>query len=291
MLDRKATADEIACFQRDGFVRIPGLLSLEEVARFGEAVDRAVMERTRHDPRPLEKRSRYEQSFRQCLNLWEDHPGVRPLSFHPGVGRAAAALLGADAVRIWHDQALYKESGGRETDPHQDQPYWSIVEPRTITAWIPFQPVRPENGAVGFLPGSHRSGLREFADIFGGTGLDLDTFPETRNKHFDYVEAERGDVVFHHGLTVHRAYPNPSAETRRAHTVIFFADGCTRSAVRHPSVDRPNIAVGARIESELTPIAWPRAEGDLPPVPPPPARPILGWPGDAGVKLGRKAPG
>jgi len=291
MLDRNVTTQEISRFQRDGFVRIPGLLSLEEVGRFGEAVDRAVMERTRHDPRPLEKRSRYEQSFRQCLNLWEDHPEVRPLSFHPRVGRAAAALLEAQAVRIWHDQALYKESGGRETDPHQDQPYWSIAEPRTITAWIPFQTVRPENGAVGFLPGSHSSGLREFADIFGSTGLDLDAFPETRNQDFDYVEAERGDVVFHHGLTVHRAYPNPSAETRRAHTVIFFADGCTRNAFRHPSVDRPDIAVGARIESELTPIAWPRTEGDLPPAPPPPARPILGWPGGTGKKLGGKTPG
>jgi len=288
MLDRNVTAQEISCFQRDGFVRIPGLLSGEEVARFGEAVDRAVRERTRHDPRPLEKRSRYEQSFRQCLNLWEDHPGVRPLSFHPGVSRAAAELLGAQAVRIWHDQALYKESGGRETDPHQDQPYWSIAEPRTVTAWIPFQPVRLKNGAVGYLPGSHRSGLREFANIFSSTGLDLDAFPETRNKSFDYVEAEKGDVVFHHGLTVHRAYPNTTAETRRAHTVIFFADGCTRSAFRHPSVDRPGIPLGAPIESELTPIAWPRPDGDPPPAPRPPRQRLPGWPASAAEKLQKR---
>ena len=50
------------------------------------------------------------------------------------IARTAAALLGVDAVRLWHDQALYKESGGRETDPHQDLPYWPIAEPTTVTA-------------------------------------------------------------------------------------------------------------------------------------------------------------
>jgi ectoine hydroxylase-related dioxygenase (phytanoyl-CoA dioxygenase family) len=282
---RSVTAAEISSFQREGFVRIAGLLPRDEVKRFGAAVDQAVDERTRHDRRRLEERSRYEQSFRQCLNLWEDQPAVRPLSFHPQIGRAAAALLGAEAVRIWHDQALYQESGGRETDPHQDQPYWSIAEPRTITAWIPFQPVRRANGAVGFLPGSHRMGLRKFANIFTARGLDLEAIPETRNQRFDYVEADGGDVVFHHGLTIHRAYPNPSEDTRRVHTVIYFADGCTRNAFRHPSVDRPGIPLGAKIESDLTPIAWPRPEGDLPPAPLPPARPIAGWPRSA------KAPG
>ena len=215
MAARQVTPEEISRFAAQGFVRIPGLLEPEELEGFGAAVDRAVQDRTRGDARSLAEKSRYEQSFQQCLNLWEDHPGVRPLTFHPAVAGAAGALLGADAVRIWHDQALYKEAGGRETDPHQDQPYWAIAEPRTITAWIPFQAVGPGNGATGFLAGSHRSGLREFADIFTGSGLDLAAFPETREAEFEYVAAEAGDVVFHHGLTIHRAHPNPSDAPRR----------------------------------------------------------------------------
>ena len=50
-----------------------------------------------------------------------------------------------------HDQALYKEAGGRETDPHQDHPYWPIVETDTITAWIPFDGSTLANGAMGYL--------------------------------------------------------------------------------------------------------------------------------------------
>ncbi len=288
MAERTATLLEIERFQQQGFVLISGLLAGQEGKHYGDAVDRAVADRTQHDHRSLEEKSRYEQSFQQCLNLWEDHSAVRPLSFHPRIGRAAAALLNAESVRVWHDQALYKEAGGRETDPHQDQPYWPISEARTVTAWIPFQSVRKENGAVGYMPGSHRLGLREYADIFTHTGLDLDAFPETRNGRFEYVDAECGDVVFHHGLTVHRAYPNTSDLTRRVHTVIYFADGCTRSEARHPSVDRPGVGIGEKIASDLTPVAWPRPPGDLPATPPPPSPLLPGWPGWKGQRKGQR---
>ena len=290
MEGREVTASEISRFQRKGFVRVAGILGLAEVDRFGAAVDQGVLDRTQHDTRSLAEKSHYEQSFQQCINLWEDRPAVRPLSFHPIVARAAAALLGVEAIRIWHDQALYKESKGRETDPHQDLPYWPIAEPQALTAWIPFQPVRRKNGAVGFLAGSHRVGLRRFANIFTGKGLDLDAMPETRDQEFEYVDADPGDVVFHHGLTVHRAHPNASEAPRRVHTVIYFADGCTRTEFGHPSVDRPGVPVGSRIESDLTPIAWPRPEGDLPPAPPAPEPAIAGWPGWRGRRGGPTQP-
>ncbi len=140
-------------FRRDGFVVVPDLLSADELAHFGAAVDEGVARRSRHDARTLAEKSRYEQSFTQCQNLWEDCPEVRPLTFHPVIAEAAARLLGVEAIRIWHDQALYKEAGGRETDPHQDHPYWPIVETDTITAWIPFDGSTLETGAMGYLPG------------------------------------------------------------------------------------------------------------------------------------------
>ena len=63
--------------------------------------------------------------------------------------------------------------------------------------------------------------------------------------------------------------------------MIYFADGSTRkttSKQRHPCVDRASIAPGALVASAVTPIAWPRAEGDLPEPPPPPEPRLRGWP-------------
>ena len=272
-------AQHIEAFRRDGFVVVPDLLTAAELEAFGAAVDAAVAARTRHDRRRLEEKSRYEQSFQQCINLWEDHPGVRPLTFHPRIAEAAGALLGVAALRVWHDQALYKEVGGRPTDAHQDQGYWPIKETDTLTAWIPFDGSTLDGGAMGYVPGSHRFGVRKFVNIFFGEPEDLINAPEARGVEPVFVEVPRGGVAFHHGLTFHLAMPNRTGRTRRVHTIIYFRDGCTRgSRFPHPAVDRASIAVGDPIASDVTPVAWPRAPGDVPPTPARPDPPLHGWP-------------
>jgi ectoine hydroxylase-related dioxygenase (phytanoyl-CoA dioxygenase family) len=269
----------IDAFRRDGFVVVPDLLDADELETFGAAVDAAVAARMRHDRRRLEEKTPYEQSFQQCLNLWEDCPDVRPLTFHPRVARAAAELLGVAALRVWHDQALYKEVGGRRTDAHQDQGYWPIEEADTLTAWIPFDGSTIDGGAMGYVPGSHRFGVRTFVNIFFGEPDDLIASPEARGVEPVFVEVPRGGVAFHHGLTFHLAMPNRTDRTRRVHTVIYFRDGCTRGSLfPHPAVDRAGIAVGEVIAGAVTPIAWPRDAGDLPPPPPRPDPPSPGWP-------------
>jgi hypothetical protein len=73
----------VEAFRRDGFVVVPDLLQPDELDRFGTAVDDCVARRSRHDTRKLGDKSRYEQSFTQSQNLWEDCAVVRGLTFHP----------------------------------------------------------------------------------------------------------------------------------------------------------------------------------------------------------------
>jgi ectoine hydroxylase-related dioxygenase (phytanoyl-CoA dioxygenase family) len=266
-----ASPAHIAAFDRDGFVVVNGLLGTDELDHFAPLVTAAVHARSDADPRALHERSLYEQSFQQCQNLWEDHPELRALTFHARVGQAAAELLGADAVRLWHDQALFKRAGGRGTDPHQDQPYWPIAETRTITAWVPMHGSTFASGAMGYLPGSHRTGLHRFQNIFHAEDAQslLDA-PEVAGIEPVFVEVPRGGVAFHAGLTVHMAKPNTTDTDRAVHTMIMFADGCTRgSTLFHMSVDRDGIAVGAPIRGACTPIIWPRPDRDVPAPPPP----------------------
>jgi ectoine hydroxylase-related dioxygenase (phytanoyl-CoA dioxygenase family) len=258
----------IDAFRRDGFVHVPGLLDPAEVDRVAPLVDAAVQARKAHDSRTLAEKSRYEQSFLQCINLWEDFPELRALTFHPRVCETAARLLGADAIRLWHDQALYKEPGGRETDAHQDQPYWPIAETDSLTAWIPLIDVDASVGCMGYVPGSHAVGLRRFVNIFFGEPEQVLERPELAGRAPVFVPARRGDVLFHHALTVHLAHPNRSQSMRRVHTAIFFRDGLTRAAHGvHQSVDRQGIRPGEPIRGDATPIAWPRTPGDWPPTP------------------------
>jgi len=260
--------ETVAEFRAKGFVVVPDLLDADELDRYGQAVTEAVQSRTSGDERPLEEKSRYQQSFQQCMNLWEDFAAARPLTFHPRLGQAAAELLGVDAVRLWHDQALYKQAGGRETDPHQDHPYWPIKETASVTAWIPFEGSTLESGAMGYLPGTHAIGLRKFVNIFFGEPENILADPEVTGIEPVFVEVPKGSVAYHHGLTIHLANPNTTGRDRAVHTIIYFPDGSTRGYPHpHFCVDRGGIEVGDPIASDATPIAWPRPDGDLPPTP------------------------
>ncbi len=269
--------DLVEKFRCDGFVVVPELLTDAELERFGAAVDRAVADRKRNDTRALADKSLYEQSFTQCINLWEDHPDVLPLTFHPKISEVATILIGVPRLRLWHDQALYKDAGGRYTEPHQDQPYWPMDEIDTLTAWIPFDGSTRENGCMGYIPGSHRVGVKKFINIFtADEKVKILEEPAIAAIPPVYVEVPRGSVAFHHGLTVHLAMPNKSGLPRRVHTMIYFRDGATRTKPYvHPSVDRPGIKVGEAIDSELTPLVWPRAAGELPQPPGFPLTPVL----------------
>jgi hypothetical protein len=257
-------ADLAARFRRDGFLHVPGVLTAAELALHGAAVDEAVSVRKRGDTRRFEDKSPYEQSFLQCQYIWEDFPGVRPLTFHPKIGELAAALIGAPRIRLWHDQALYKEAGGRETEAHTDQPYWPIAESDTATVWIPLGEVDESSGCMGYVPGSHRVPA-EFIDIFGTPGAGKALEARLADTPPVFVRCQPGDVIFHHGSTVHMAKANGSDRMRRVYTAIYFADGSHRAGERpHPSVDRDDIERGAVIDGGATPIVWPLEGGRLP---------------------------
>ena len=211
-------------FNEDGFVVVRDLFDSSEIKFYREVIKEAIKERKHFDKRVLKDRSEYEQSFTQCQNLWEDYLDIRKLTFDQRVCKIASKLLDTHAIRLWHDQALVKESGGRETDPHHDQPYWPIKETKTITAWIPLCNVDETNGQLGFYSGSHKIKDKKFINIFSGK-VDENNFLETANvspDQINYQTMKEGDVSFHHGLTFHRAKSNISNYDRIVHTCLLY---------------------------------------------------------------------
>jgi len=260
--------DEIDRFQADGFLLINDFFSHEELDRFGESMDAAVQRRTSGDDRNLADKSLYEQTFVQCMGIWEDEPSVRPFTFHPKLCASAAALLQSDCIRLWHDQALYKEVGGRQTDAHLDFPFWPVDKPDLVSVWIPFDDVGPGGGMMSYVQGSHTMGINQFVDIGqlrGGEPLDLLQTPEVAKRPLVPVAAPKGSAIFHHACTIHAADANETARTRRVFTMAYMADGCRRSRDdAYFTLDRDKIETGELIAGPGFPIAWPRAENDLP---------------------------
>lgn len=215
-------AATIARFQADGFVRLPNVLSPDLLAEIAPEVSRMVDEGNRLKEIPLDKRTLYDQAFIQVMNLWTRNEQVRQFAFGKRLARLAAELMGVRGVRMWHDQALYKEPAGGFTPWHADQQYWPMANPHSITAWIPLQPVPIEMGPLCFARGSHLKRI----------GRDLEISAESERQISDAVRKEKidevqepyalGDVSFHLGWTLHRAGPNTTTELRRVFTIIYM---------------------------------------------------------------------
>jgi hypothetical protein len=144
-----------AAYARDGFVRLPGVLAPATLARFRPEL-RAKVALLNTLQRPMEERTTYERAFLQVMNLWAQSDVVRQLVFGKRLARIASELMGVRGVRLYHDQALYKEPGGGHTPWHADQYYWPLATSLCCTAWIPLQDTPLEMGPVAFSAGSHR---------------------------------------------------------------------------------------------------------------------------------------
>ena len=251
--------EDIQRYKDQGFLLTRDVLTASEIEQFGTEVDREVALRTADDQRTLEQKTTYEQSFVQCMRLWETATAVKPLTFHQGLAGIAAQLLGAKKVRLWQDQALYKEPGGKDTEAHQDQTFWPIGDTPLVSAWIPFQKIDDTNGAMAYVPGSHKVGGLKIVDITRSTT----PYPILEDTALagakpEFVMVDPGSVVWHSGFTVHRAAANISAQTRRVFTIVYYADGSTRTSDRPAfPLDRAGVGVNEPMRGEGLPILWP----------------------------------
>jgi ectoine hydroxylase-related dioxygenase (phytanoyl-CoA dioxygenase family) len=250
-------------FDADGFVHLHGVLSPDTIAAQEPAITGKVIElNTMH--LPMSERTTYQKAFLQVENLWRHSPAVRELVFSRRLAQIAAELLGVDGVRLYHDQALYKEAGGGVTPWHADQYYWPLASDRAITAWIPLQETPLEMGPLAFARGSHRFSY----------GRDLPISDESEAKLQDALAEQKfalvqepfalGDVSFHLGWTFHRAGANASSTPRRVMTIIYVdADVTVAEPVNGYQRDDlaswlGNTPVGEVPDTDLNPVLYRR---------------------------------
>src|SRR5579872_4907853 len=79
----------------------------------------------------------------------------------PEILDLAECLIGPDII-LWGVQVFCKPPGdGKEVPWHQDGHYWPIRPLATCTVWVAIDNVSPENGAMRYIPGSHKNGIQE----------------------------------------------------------------------------------------------------------------------------------
>jgi len=255
------TPEQIAFFQKNGFIKLKQVFSAEEIAYWGPIISNAVRQYNTMT-KPMHERNTYEKAFQQIHNLWRRDEKVREFSLSKRLAKIATELLGVSGVRMYHDQALYKEPQGGATPWHVDQYYWPVDTFNTVTAWIPLQETSMEMGPLAFSCGSHRVKVAHDMEI---SDQSEEVIRETiRVKDLPIVDTafELGEVSFHYGWTLHRAGANQTDRMRAVMTVIYIEDGTKMSAPKNKdqsndwnwwlSGTRP----GEVIQTELNPVLY-----------------------------------
>jgi ectoine hydroxylase-related dioxygenase (phytanoyl-CoA dioxygenase family) len=223
--DFALTEEHIANYQRDGHMMIRGLARPKEVSIYRDVISDLVREHNHHT-KPLEERDTYGKAFIQISNLWVMSENVKRFVTARRFAKAAANLMGVPAVRIYHDQALFKEPGGGHTPWHQDQIYWPLDTDKTVTMWMPLVPVSQEVGSMTFASGSHLQGYISKQVISDESHKTLKQYIENKGlQTVNYGEMAAGDATFHSGWTLHSAPGNPTDQMREVMTIIYIADG------------------------------------------------------------------
>ncbi len=248
-------------YRADGFIRLAGVLDPVELAHYGAEITRLTLALNTQD-KPLEERDTYDRAFLQVMNLWRESATVQRFVFGQRLAGIAAALMGVEGVRLYHDQSLYKEPSGGITPAHADQYYWPLASDRTITVWIPLQPVPPEMGPLAFYKGSQNAAFGRDLPISDESEAKITAAMEAQGFPIDEAPFALGDVSLHAGWTFHRAGANQTRQPRSVMTMIYM-DGAMRLAqpVNHMQAADwakwcPGAKVGEVIDTPLNPLLY-----------------------------------
>lgn len=241
------SAEDVADYQRNGYYVSKKILSDELIAAAWEGSERLY-------------RGEYDERF-----AWSDNPRVNPnfgvpftdrslsrtdgyASFHslglrglarlPIISAIAAALTGANEIRYWKDQLIYKPPMRESAESegvigfHQDKRYWATCKSdRMITAWIPLHDCSTENGCLVVIKGSHRWRNNHALATFDEKNMDFIKTKLINTQGNELVEVplelKRGQVSFHDCYTIHGSYANRSDSPRRA-LAVHLQDGENR---------------------------------------------------------------
>ena len=240
-------------FDEEGYIAVKGFLNQEEITELILETNRLV---TDVAPSIPESEVYYEdkgnpKTLKQIQKLDEYDDYFKKLANSEKVVGLAELTLGGPVV-LKNIQYFNKVPRiGKETPAHQDGYYFMIKPQKAVTMWLSLGEANGENGAVCYISGSHKKGMRDH----GSTSLlgfsqgisdwsDEDTDAEIQ------MEASAGDILVHHSLTIHRANSNKTDRQRKSIGFIFYRQDVEIDEDAHAEYKR-NLNLGLKEEGKI----------------------------------------
>jgi len=280
------TADEIARFHTDGYLKFRRVLDEEAVETLRSALDNVIREeQTRdeysdrppefaygHDRKATAVAERPARAIHQFVNMWKVSPEFRSVLDNRLITGAVRDLMGVENIRLWHDQVISKPPGDNgHFACHHDFYFWPLDRPTMISCWLALDDATPENGCMHVVPGSHRdprfqpvdcdlSADINLAPVPTGEGEPASLYNEVRTWQPERalpVVLKAGECMFHHCLNYHMTPQNRTDRQRRAFVMIFMPDGtryCHAQSPNHPCTSYLGLKDGEALPAATFPI-------------------------------------
>ncbi len=257
------TPEQIAQYQKNGFVLLRHVATPDEVAAYRGILHDTTMAHNQNT-KPLSERDTYGKAFIQVGNLWKKSDEAARFTLSRRFAQIAADLMGVSGVRIYHDQALYKEAGGGHTPWHQDQQYWPLDGAKCVTLWMPLVQADESMGTMRFASGSQEMGYLGPQNISDDSDARWGKLVEEKGYEITYAGAmNAGDATFHDGWTLHGAPGNQSPDqTREVMTIIYVEAAARITPPDSPSRENdlrtwfPGLKPGDVAASEINPLVY-----------------------------------
>jgi len=225
------TASYQTDFDRDGFAVVRNFLPPSELDLLRQNIDRYIREVVPGlpDADAFYERRGEPETLKQLQRMGSDG-FFAEYRRHPRWVALAEALLGEPAIAE-QPEWFNKPPGTKHvTPPHQDNYYFCLTPPQVLTIWLALDDVDAENGCLRYVTGSHARGIRPHArSSILGFSQGICDFGAADFVQETAVLLRAGDVVAHHGMTIHRADANLSATRhRRSFALVFQGASCRR---------------------------------------------------------------
>ncbi len=242
--------EQIDFYQKNGFVKIPGIISKYEAERYRR---RCLQISEEFKKAKTEGGGKVNPIFTQIVNRWPEDPVIREAVFHPHITGIAKQLAGVP-LRVWHDHILIKEPhNGAQTEWHQDQPYWPHDNSKNpISCWLALVDVPADHGSMSFIPGAHdRDDLD--TQILSDKRSLFSKAPELEWEPKVTLPLRAGDCTFHHGRCPHMANANETDEFRVALVSIYMDAETIYNGKNHVVTRELDLKEGAHFGGDLFP--------------------------------------
>ena len=255
------TPAQVKYFSENGFIKIKNIFDASVIDYMNIVISKEV-DRLNNQQIPLEERDTYGKAFLQIMNLWTHTEVVKDIVFSKKIAQIATGLMQTKGVRLYHDQALFKEPKGGHTPWHADQYYWPLDTENTVTAWIPLQATPLNYGPLEFSAGSNQLTAGRDKQISDESQAFLEA--ELKRHAFNHVVEpfDVGEISFHRGWLYHRAGPNVSGNMRKVMTMIYMdKDTVLKTPENHNQQADwdtwcPGATVGEIVNTPLNPVLY-----------------------------------